>query len=67
MQVSDREIGALIQKVETLTEMVGELNKRIGELEGVANRGKGFLLGVFLVAGGIGSAVTMAVQNVFGK
>lgn len=67
MRVSDIEIGMLIQKVDSLTTSVETLSGRIEKLEGVANRGKGFLFGIFLFAGSVGAAISAGIQNVFNK
>ena len=57
------EIGKLIQAVETLSKEVDTLTCRIRDLESQLNKGKGVLIGIFLVASGLGAAVS----TVFGK
>jgi len=57
------EIGKLIQAVEMLSKEVDTLTCRIRDLESQLNKGKGVLIGIFLVASGF----CAAVSTIFGK
>ena len=63
-EVDGVEIGKLIQAVETLSKEVDTLTCRIRDLE--LNKGKGVLVGIFLVASGLGAAVSAMFGKWFG-
>ena len=59
------EIGKMIQAVDQLTKEVDRLSIRLDQLESQMDKGKGVLLGVFIVASGIGAATSAFIQKVF--
>ena len=63
--MNDIDAGRLIAAVEQLSKDVEVLNKRIADLEGQLNKGKGILVGVFITAGGLGAAASSAVSKLF--
>ena len=65
-EVDGVEIGKLIQAVETLSKEGDTLTCRIRDLESQLNKGKGVLVGIFLVASGLGAAVSAMFGKWFG-
>ncbi len=64
-QLTDVELGKMIQAVDQLSTEVDRLSVRLDQLESQLDKGKGVLLGVFLVASGIGAAMSAIIQKVF--
>jgi len=64
-QLTDVELGKMIQAVDQLSIEVHRLTGRIDQLESQLDKGKGVLLGVFLVASGIGAAMSTIIQKMF--
>tara|TARA_R100000306_G_C4269524_1_gene89418 strand:- start:223 stop:432 length:210 start_codon:yes stop_codon:yes gene_type:complete len=64
-QLTDVELGKMIQAVDQLSTEVDRLTVRIDQLESQLDKGKGVLLGVFVVASGIGAAMSTLIQKVF--
>lgn len=63
MDSRDIQMGQLIQAVATLTEEVNLLRTEVGELKGQVSRGKGFAMGLFLAAGGVGASISHFISS----
>ena len=64
-QLTGVELGKMIQAVGQLSTEVDRLSVRLDQLESQLDKGKGVILGVFLVASGIGAAMSAIIQKVF--
>ena len=64
-QLTGVELGKMIQAVDQLSTEVDRLSVRLDQFESQLDKGKGVLLGVFLVASGIGAAMSAIIQKVF--
>jgi hypothetical protein len=64
-QLTGVELGKMIQAVDQLSTEVDRLSVRLDQLESQLDKGKGVILGVFLVASGIGAAMSAIIQKVF--
>ena len=64
-QLTGVELGKMIQAVDQLSTEVDRLSVRLDQLESQLDKGKGVILGVFLVASGIGAAISAIIQKVF--
>lgn len=62
---NDLLIGELMAKVNLLMASVSALEVKVDTLTGQANRGKGFMLGALLMAGGAGAALSEMIGKVF--
>jgi len=65
IQLTGVELGKMIQAVDQLSTEVDRLSVRLDQLESQLDKGKGVILGVFLVASGIGAAMSAIIQKVF--
>ena len=63
--LTDVEIGKMLQAVDQLSKEVDMLTIRLDQLERQLDKGKGVLLGVFIVASGLGAAMSAIIQKVF--
>ena len=63
--LTDVEIGKMLQAVDQLSKEVDRLTIRLDQLESQLDKGKGVLLGVFIVASGLGAAMSAIIQKVF--
>ena len=66
MDIDPKEFGALEADVRTLTEEVRMLRKEMAQVNAAINQGKGGLWILLLVAGAVGSGVTMFLKKMFG-
>jgi hypothetical protein len=64
-QLTGVELGKMIQAVDQLSTEVDRLSVRLDQLESQLDKGKGVILGVFLIASGIGAAMSAIIQKVF--
>mgnify|MGYP003151059674 FL=1 len=64
-QLTDVELGKMIQAVDQLSTEVDRLSVRLDQLESQMDKGKGVLLGVFIIASGIGATFSAIIQKVF--
>jgi hypothetical protein len=62
--LTDVEIGKMLQAVDQLSKEVDRLTNRLDQLESQLDKGKGVLLGVFIVASGLGAAMSAIIQKV---
>ena len=62
--MNDLEVGKLISAVEQLTKTVDSLSEKVDTLESQLDRGKGVFLGIFLVAGFLGTTVGIGIDKV---
>ena len=63
--LTDVEIGKMIQAVDQLSKEVDRLTVRLDQLERQLDKGKGVLLGVFVIASGLGAAASTMIQKMF--
>ena len=63
--LTDVEIGKMIQAVAQLSKEVDRLTVRLDQLESQLDKGKGVLLGVFVIASGLGAAASTMIQKMF--
>ena len=63
--LTDVEIGKMIQAVDQLSKEVDRLTIRLDQLESQLDKGKGALLGVFVIASGLGAAASTMIQKMF--
>ena len=63
--LTDVEIGKMIQAVDQLSKEVDRLTIRLDQLESQLDKGKGVLLGVFVIASGLGAAASTMKQKMF--
>jgi len=63
--LTDVEIGKMIQAVDQLSKEVDRLTVRLDQLESQLDKGKGVLLGVFVIASGLGAAASTMIQKMF--
>ena len=63
--LTDVEIGKMIQAVDQLSKEVDRLTVRVDQLESQLDKGKGVLLGVFVIASGLGAAASTMIQKMF--
>ncbi len=63
--LTDVEIGKMIQAVDQLSKEVDRLTIRLDQLESQLDKGKGVLLGVFVIASGLGAAASTMIQKMF--
>ena len=63
--LTDVEIGKMIQAVDQLSKEVDRLTVRLDQLESQLDKGKGVLLGVFVIASGLGAAASTMTQKMF--
>ena len=61
--LTDVEIGKMLQAVDQLSKEVDRLTVRLDQMESQLDKGKGVLVGVFLVASGLGAAASTVVQK----
>ena len=66
MDIDPKEFGALEADVRTLTEEVRMLRKEMAQVNAAINQGKGGLWILLLVAGAVGSSVTLFLKKMFG-
>ena len=66
MEIDPKEFGALEADVRTLTEEVRMLRKEMAQVNAAINQGKGGLWILLLVAGAVGSSVTLFLKKMFG-
>ena len=64
-QLTDVELGKMIQAVDQLSTEVDRLTIRLDQLESQLDKGKGVLLGVFVIASGLGAAASTMIQKMF--
>ena len=64
-QLTDVELGKMIQAVDQLSTEVDRLTIRLDQLESQLDKGKGVLLGVFVIASGLGAASSTMLQKIF--
>ena len=55
----------MIQAVDQLSKEVDRLTVRLDQLESQLDKGKGVLLGVFVIASGLGAAASTMIQKMF--
>ena len=63
--MTDVELGKMIQAVDQLSTEVDRLTIRLDQLESQLDKGKGVLLGVFVIASGLGAAASTMIQKMF--
>ena len=63
--LTDVEIGKMIQAVDQLSKEVDRLTVRLDQLESQLDKGKGVLLGVFVIASGLGAAASTMIRKMF--
>ena len=63
--LTDVEIGKMIQAVDQLSKEVDRLTVRLDQLESQLDKGKGVLLGVFVIASGLGAAASTMIQKIY--
>ena len=63
--LTDVEIGKMIQAVDQLSKEVDRLTVRLDQMESQLDKGKGVLLGVFVIASGLGAAASTMIQKMF--
>ena len=63
--LTDVEIGKMIQAVDQLSKEVDRLTVRLDQLDSQLDIGKGVLLGVFVIASGLGAAASTMIQKMF--
>ena len=63
--LTDVEIGKMIQAVDQLSKEVDRLTVRLDQLESQLDKGKGVLLGVFVIASGLGAEASTMIQKMF--
>lgn len=66
MEIDPKEFGALEADVRTLTQEVRMLRKEMAQVNAAINQGKGGLWILMLVAGAVGSSVTLMIKKAFG-
>ena len=63
--LTDVEIGKMIQAVDQLSKEVDRLPVRLDQVDSQLDIGKGVLLGVFVIASGLGAAASTMIQKMF--
>jgi len=61
--MNELEVGKLISAVENLTKTVDALSTKVDELESQLDRGKGVIIGIFLIAGFLGAAGSTLIHK----
>jgi hypothetical protein len=63
-EIDPIQFGRLLNSVETLTEQVAELDKKVDTLNGQITGGKGVIMGLLITAGGVGAGLTKAIEKI---
>lgn len=63
-EIDPIQFGRLLNSVETLTEQVAELDKKVDTLNSQITGGKGVIMGLLITAGGVGAGLTKLLEKV---
>ena len=64
-EIDPKDFGALEADVKTLTREIHLLRQEMAQVNAMINQGKGGLYVALLMAGAIGSAITLFVKKIF--
>lgn len=66
-RLDDFKLGQLTQAIETLTEKVNIMDRRMDDMQAKMNKSTGFAIGILMASGGIGAGVATFFNNLVGK